>query len=145
MDIFVTVDTLTNRNKGPQLFSDRWYTGLPMDNQMSDKLMPVWFTELWIDINQSEQVMDTLKAWYDTQPITIDLSFSTEIYAARQNDFWLSPSYQQDVIRIDVFWFGITKATRQTFTKASGICWRHSTIVRIGANISPTRLMVHPE
>ena len=115
MDIFVTVDTVTNRNKGPQLFSDRWYTGLPMDNQMSDKLMPVWFTELWIDINQSEQVMDTLKAWYDAQPITIDLSFSTEIYAARQNDFWLSPSYQQDVIRIDVFWFGHNKGNPADF------------------------------
>lgn len=115
MDIFVTVDTPTNINKGPQLFSDRWYTGLPMDNQMSDKLMPVWFTELWIDINQSEQVMDTLKAYYDAQPITIDLSFSCEIYAARQNDFWLSPSYQQDVIRIDVFWFGYNQGDPATF------------------------------
>ena len=115
MDIFVTVDTPTNINKGPQLFSDRWYTGLPMDNQMSDKLMPVWFTELWIDINQSEQVMDTLKAYYDAQPITIDLSFSCEIYAARQNNFWLSPSYQQDVIRIDVFWFGYNQGDPATF------------------------------
>ena len=115
MDIFVTVDTPTNKNKGPQLFSDRWYTGLPMDNQMSDKLMPVWFTELWIDINQSEQVMDTLKAYYDAQPITIDLSFSCEIYAARQNNFWLSPSYQKDVIRIDVFWFGYNQGDPATF------------------------------
>jgi hypothetical protein len=105
MDLFVPVDTPTNANKGPQLFADLWYTGLPMDNQMSDKLMPVWFTELWIDINQSEQVMDTLKKYYDSQPITIDLSFSCEIYAAKQNQFWLSPSYQLDVIRIDVFWF----------------------------------------
>jgi len=115
MDIFVTVDTPINKNKGPQLFSDRWYTGLPMDNQMSDQLMPVWFTELWIDINQSEQVMDKLKAYYDAQPITIDLSFSCEIYAARQNDFWLSPSYHQDVIRIDVFWFGYNQGDPATF------------------------------
>lgn len=115
MDIFVTVDTPTNKNKGPQLFSDLWYTGLPMDNQMSDKLMPVWFTELWIDINQSEQVMDKLKAYYDAQPITIDLSFSCEIYAARQNNFWLSPSYQRDVIRIDVFWFGYNQGDPATF------------------------------
>lgn len=115
MDIFVTVDTPTNKNKGPQLFSDRWYTGLPMDNQISDKLMPVWFTELWIDINQSQEVMDTLKAYYDAQPITIDLSFSCEIYAAKRNNFWLSPSYQQDVIRIDVFWFGHNQGDPATF------------------------------
>jgi D-arabinono-1,4-lactone oxidase len=115
MDAFVTVDTPDNKNKGPQLFSDRWYTGLPMDNQMSDKLLPVWFTELWIDINQSQQVMDALKKYYDAQPITIDLSFSCEVYAARQNNFWLSPSYQQDVIRIDVFWFGYNQGDPATF------------------------------
>ena len=115
MNIFVTVDTPDNKNKGPQRFSDRWYTGLPMDNQMSDKLMPVWFTELWIDIDQSQAVMDTLKTYYDAQPITIDLSFSTEIYAARSNPFWLSPSYQQDVIRIDVFWFGYNQGDPTTF------------------------------
>lgn len=115
MDIFVPVDTPTNANKGPQLFADLWYTGLPMDNQMSDKLMPVWFTELWIDINQSEQVMDALKTYYDSQPITIDLSFSCEIYAAKQNIFWLSPSYNQDVIRIDVFWFANNLGDPATF------------------------------
>lgn len=95
-----------NPNKGPQSFSDRWYTGLPMDNQMSDKLMPVWFTELWIDISQSQQVMNTLKTYYDSQPTTPDSSFSVEIYAAKQNEFWLSPAYNLDVIRIDIFWFG---------------------------------------
>jgi D-arabinono-1,4-lactone oxidase len=115
MDIFVPVDTPTNANKGAQLFADRWYTGLPMDNQMSDKLMPVWFTELWIDINKSEEVMDALKAYYDSQPITIDLSFSCEIYAAKQNIFWLSPSYNQDVIRIDVFWFANNLGDPATF------------------------------
>ncbi|MDN5284359.1 MAG: hypothetical protein JWR38_633 [Mucilaginibacter sp.] len=115
MDIFVTVDTPTNKNKGPQLFSDLWYTGIPMDNQMSDKLMPVWFTELWIDINQTEEVMKTLKAYYDAQPITIDLSFSCEIYAAKKSPFWLSPSYNQDVIRIDVFWFGLNQGDPATF------------------------------
>ena len=115
MDIFVTVDTPTNKNKGPQLFSDLWYTGIPMDNQMSDKLMPVWFTELWIDINQAEEVMKTLKDYYDKQPITIDLSFSCEIYAAKKSPFWLSPAYNQDVIRIDVFWFGNNQGDPATF------------------------------
>jgi D-arabinono-1,4-lactone oxidase len=115
MDIFVAVDTPTNKNKGPQLFSDLWYTGIPMDNQMSDKLMPVWFTELWIDINQSEAVMKTLKDFYDAQPITPDLSFSCEIYAAKKSDFWLSPAFQQDVIRIDIFWYGNNQGDPATF------------------------------
>ncbi len=105
LDLFVTVDKPTNQNGGPQLFADRWYTGLPMDNQMSDRLMPIWFTELWIKIDQTQAVMTALKAFYDKQETTVDFSFNVEIYAAKSNEFWLSPSYNQDVIRIDVLWF----------------------------------------
>jgi len=115
MDIFVAVDTPTNKNKGPQLFSDLWYTGIPMDNQMNDKLMPVWFTELWININETEGVMKVLKDYYDCQLITIDLSFSCEIYAAKKSPFWLSPAYGHDVVRIDVFWYGNNLGDPATF------------------------------
>ncbi|MDB5211826.1 MAG: hypothetical protein JWQ30_2653, partial [Sediminibacterium sp.] len=103
-DAFVTVDTPTNENKGAQQFADDWYTGLPMDNQMSDKLFPVWFTELWIDIAQSQNVMNDLLTFYNAGPENTG-AFCCEIYAAKSNTFWLSPAYNQDVIRIDVFWF----------------------------------------
>ncbi|MCW3093411.1 MAG: hypothetical protein JWP81_4480 [Ferruginibacter sp.] len=105
LDIFVTVDTPDNANKGPQQFADLWYTGLPMDNQISDKLFPVWFTELWIDIEQTQQVMSDLQNFYNESTANTG-AFSCEIYAAKANSFWLSPSYNRDVIRIDVFWFG---------------------------------------
>ncbi len=114
LDIFVTVDTPTNANKGPQQFADLWYTGLPMDNQMSDKLFPVWFTELWIDINQSQNVMNDLLNFYNEGPENTG-AFCCEIYAAKQNSFWLSPAYNQDVIRIDVFWFGNNAAAPTDF------------------------------
>jgi len=104
LDIFVSIDTPTNTNGGPQQFADLWYTGLPMDNQMSDKLMPVWFTELWIDIAEAQNVMNTLKDFYDASTENTG-AFSCEIYAAKNNPFWLSPAYGRDVIRIDVFWF----------------------------------------
>lgn len=105
LDLFVTIDTPDNKNKGPQLFSDESWTGLPMDNQMSDKLMPVWFTELWIDISHSQQVMKDLLDFYNKSTDNTG-AFSCEIYPAKSNNFWLSPSYKTDVIRIDVFWFG---------------------------------------
>lgn len=107
LDVFAAVDTPTNANKGPQQFSDVWYTGLPMDNQMSDKLMPVWFTELWISIDQSKAVMNELLQFYQQGPANT-MAFSCEIYAAKRSQFWLSPSYNTDVIRIDVFWFANT-------------------------------------
>ncbi len=100
LDIFAPVD-----KNGPQLFSDEWHTGLPMDNQMSDKLMPVWFTELWIPIERAQDVMNTLRDYYDQSPKNTG-AFTCEIYAAKRNSFWMSPSYNTDVIRIDIFWFG---------------------------------------
>jgi len=105
LDLIVPLDTVENRNKGPQQFSDTWYSGLPMDNQISDKLMPVWFTELWIPIDQSENVMKELYAFY-TESDENTRAFSCEIYAAKKSRFWLSPAYGTDVIRIDIFWFG---------------------------------------
>ncbi len=88
----------------PQKFSDIWYNGIPMDNQMSDRLFPVWFTELWIDIDKAEEVMNELHSFYQEGPDNTG-AFSCEIYAAKANQFWLSPSYGHNVIRIDVFWF----------------------------------------
>jgi D-arabinono-1,4-lactone oxidase len=101
LDIFVKVNDATNP---PQQFQDTWWHGIPMDNQMSDKLMPVWFTELWIPIGQSQAVMTDLRDFFNESPQHTSW-FSYEIYAAKQSDFWLSPAYQTDVIRIDVFWF----------------------------------------
>lgn len=85
-------------------FQDVWYNGIPMDNQMNDRLMPVWFTELWIPIEQSQNVMTELQKFYNESPKNTG-AFSCEIYATKKNTFWLSPAYNTDVIRIDVFWF----------------------------------------
>ena len=85
-------------------FQDVWYNGIPMDNQMSDRLMPVWFTELWIPIDQAQSVMSDLQNFYNEGPKNTG-AFSCEIYASKSNSFWMSPSYNTNVIRIDVFWF----------------------------------------
>ena len=76
-----------------------------MDNQMSDKLMPVWFTEMWISIDQTNAVMNDLQTYYNASPNNTG-AFTCEIYAAKKNSFWMSPSHDADVIRIDIFWFG---------------------------------------
>ncbi len=100
--------------EGPQRFCDVGYTGLPMDNQMYDHLMPVWFTELWIPIEKTQAVMNALKKFYDADPQNAG-TFSCEIYAAAKNNFWMSPSYGTDVVRIDVFWFAYTKGDPRTY------------------------------
>lgn len=98
-----------NPPTGPQKFQDHGWSGLPMDNQMNDQLMPVWFTELWIPIERTQEVMKALKALYSRGPQYTG-SFCCELYAARKSDCWLSPSYGTDVFRVDVFWYGHNKA-----------------------------------
>ena len=93
-----------------QSFQDYWYTGLCMDNNMDDKLMPVKFTELWIPMSQAQQVMLALQDFYGKSGENTNNTgyFSTEIYGAKASKFWMSPSYGADMIRIDVFWFANT-------------------------------------
>lgn len=100
LEAFVQLDG----DKGPQKFQDVWYNGIPIDNQMGDNLMPVWFTELWIPIDEAPAVMKALRTFY-AGGLDNTGTFSCEIYAAKASRFWLSPSYQTDVIRIDIFWF----------------------------------------
>jgi hypothetical protein len=90
---------------GPQKFWDNWYKGLPMDNRVNDRLIPVEFTEIWIPIEKAETVMKKLRDYYLSAGYPASGSFSCEVYAAKRSDFWLSPSYKRDVIRIDIFWF----------------------------------------
>ena len=121
LDLFVQLDKARkapDTNK-PQFFNDIWWRGLPMDNQMSDRLFPVWFTELWIPIEHTQAVMNDLHTFYRTTagPDEPDHAgtFCCEIYAAGKSNFWMSPAYQTDVIRIDVFWFANNAGKPETY------------------------------
>lgn len=89
----------------PQRFWDTWWRGLPMDNQVDDTIMGTCFTELWIPIDQTQAVMQTLQNLYQTKGFDATGTFSCEIYATKPSKFWLSPSYNANVVRIDIFWF----------------------------------------
>ncbi|MCY7422192.1 MAG: FAD-binding protein [Chitinophagaceae bacterium] len=89
---------------GEKQFDDAWWRALPMDNEYSDKFAPVKFTELWIPISQTDEVMKRLNEFYE-KPENSG-TFCSEIYPGKANCFWLSPGYGTDTIRVDVFWFG---------------------------------------
>jgi len=107
LGLFVTDDG----PDGPQIFQDSWMCGLPMDNQMDDRLWPTVFTELWVPLDRAREVMAALRDFYrggGDSNVAFDHTgaFSCEIYAAKKSPFWLSPSFGRDSLRIDVFWFG---------------------------------------
>ena len=107
LNIFVPLNPI-NKSSGlrvPPTFQDVWYNGIPMDNRVSDFLIPVWFTELWFPIEQGPTVLNNLRTFFADNPDTVG-NFAYEIYPAKASDFWLSAAYKRDVFRIDLFWFG---------------------------------------
>jgi D-arabinono-1,4-lactone oxidase len=98
-------------------FRGPWHEILPMDNGISDQLMPTDFTELFIPIERTGEVMKKLRDFFaeDTGDMALTGSYAFEIYAGHASAFWLSPSYGRHSIRVDVFWFRTDKGDREKF------------------------------
>lgn len=108
------IDTILDPfvNLGSEPWQDTWMCGLPMDNQMDDQLWPTDFTELWIPIEKTAEVMRALRTFFagggdPKKAYDHTGSFSCELYATAPSPFWMSPSYGGAMFRVDVFWFGL--------------------------------------
>jgi FAD/FMN-containing dehydrogenase len=92
-------------SNGTEEFWDAWLECLPMDDKVSDRYLATEFTELFIDIDRTAEVMAALKAfWAGDDRMNRTGPFSVEVYPSKASHFWMSPSYQKDKVRIDVFW-----------------------------------------
>lgn len=90
----------------PQEFREAWGDGLPMDNRVDYNWMPTEFSEMWVPVDQTMQVMETLRDYYKRNPISKVGNYTVEIYPTPRSRFWLSAAYQEDVVKFDMFWFG---------------------------------------
>jgi hypothetical protein len=93
------------KNGKAQLFMDYTYSSLPMDNGANDVLMGTEFTEIWIPLSDTERAMKLLDKMFTEGKFKATGYYSTELYAGKKSSYWLSPAYERDVLRIDVFWF----------------------------------------
>jgi len=94
-----------NPQGGPNSFNDHWWRALPNDDLANiDTWVRVQFTEIWIDVNQADTVFEKLKNLFQNTPKSTG-TFGTEIYTAKKSPFWMSMSYDRDVIRVDPYWF----------------------------------------
>jgi D-arabinono-1,4-lactone oxidase len=75
-----------------------------MDTNVDQAFLPVEFTELWFDLESTAQVMQILLDAYAADP-TLAGTFTVELYVAKSSTAWLSPSYQRDSFRVDIFWY----------------------------------------
>lgn len=114
LGLFVT--TGKDGTPATQEFCDRGFTGLPMDNQMDDLLMPTWFTEIWVPFTPGDgklqESIKLLRKHFDADQTDAGCyaatgAFSYELYVGKKDEtFFLSPATGSHVFRIDVFWFG---------------------------------------
>ncbi len=103
LNVFVPTDKKEGSNWTAQHFWDTWWRGLPMDNQMDDRVMGVVFTEIWVPLEHTSKVMRALRDHYDRKGLAATGTFSCELYATKSSEFWMSPSYKTDVFRVDLF------------------------------------------
>ncbi len=90
-----------------QLFWDYWLSSLPMDKaEFSNNLFNLAYTEMWIPVEQAANVVNDMQDYYTKVGYAATGFFTTEIFGAKSSNFWLSPAYQQSMVRINLLWFG---------------------------------------
>ena len=95
-------------------FRDMWYKALPMDNEVpTESNMKMDFTEIWIPLQQCQNVMKKLQELFEDQQACGNLA--TEIYGAKETPFWLSMSYNQKMVRVDPYWWAYNKGDKRKF------------------------------
>ncbi|HEV3052692.1 MAG TPA: D-arabinono-1,4-lactone oxidase [Longimicrobium sp.] len=119
IDKFIPLDTTKQgMEKGtPQVFDDWSWQGLPMDNQAADNQIPTEFTEIWVPLGRTSQVMNLLKDYF-AAPAGEDESYARtgtygwELYTAMPTPFWMSASHtdgadewKDGAFRVDIYWW----------------------------------------
>jgi len=97
---FVEVDDTT----GGQNFRDLWW-GLSMDNQISDKLVPLYFMEIWLPIEEAKEIFTIMQKYFHDNGLKACGHFCNEFYTSKQSPFWLSQGYGRDSLRINFNFF----------------------------------------
>jgi D-arabinono-1,4-lactone oxidase len=116
---FITLDSeKEGAQRGqPQRFQDYAWEGLPMDNAADDELVPTEFTEIWVPLGRTQEVMVLLRTYF-TEPADAEEAYrrtglyAWELYAAKPTRLWLAASYstgedewRDGAFRIDPYWF----------------------------------------
>lgn len=87
-------------------FHDAWFKAIPIDNAISDIYLPTEFTDLFIDVKHTAELMKRVAGfWAKDDRLDRIGPWGTEVYASKRSPFWMSPTYERDAIRLDLMWF----------------------------------------
>lgn len=98
--------------------SDWYWRSLCMDNTADDYLMATEFTEIWIPIQYTQQVMNLLQKGFKPTPGSSQKQgilsgwFEIEVYPGPPSKAWINPGYTdgndeyaEGTVRLDIYWF----------------------------------------
>jgi hypothetical protein len=119
LGMFVPLDSdKDGPDKGqPQRFHDYAWQGLPMDNEADDELVPTEFTEIWVPLPRTQQVMALLHSYFTEPHDEAECYrrtglYAWELYTAKATRLWLAASHssgedewRDGAFRIDPYWF----------------------------------------
>lgn len=96
---FVAVD-----ERGPQRFRDSWWQGLPMDDRIDERLLPVDFLELWLPLARAGEALRLLRGRFARDGRSACGSFAIELYPGAPASGWLAPGHgDAPCLRVNVF------------------------------------------
>lgn len=112
------IQPLSSDKKPIKEFYDYYYRSLPMDNEVDDIMMGTEFTEIWIPIQYTQQVMNLLNEHYKDNGYSATGAFSNELYAGHSTSYWMHQGYtngedafKDGTIRVDLFWYTANDGT----------------------------------
>jgi D-arabinono-1,4-lactone oxidase len=96
---FVPTDT-----DGPQRFRDTWWQGLPMDDAVEERCMPVSFLEVWVPVERAGEALRRLRDLFARGGYAASGNFAIELYPGAPSAAWLSPGHGAGgSLRVNVF------------------------------------------
>lgn len=108
-DLFFPINT---HLKPAKKFWDNWLGSLPMDQfEYSNDLFDLVYCEFWISIDKTAEVINLLNDHYQQNGYSATSFYTLEILAAKQTDFWISPSYGSNMLRLNILYFRKTTVT----------------------------------
>lgn len=99
----------------PVPFADRWHRALPMDDAVDERLLPVRFAEVWIDLERGPEAIRRLRRAYRERGRDATGNFVCEIYPGPQSPFWLAPGCWRRSLRLNFFWYERNRGDARAF------------------------------
>lgn len=97
-----------------QSFRDAWHRLIPLDDPMDERMMPVRFTEAWIDIEDAPEALARLYNHFERGGRRATGSFVVEIYPAKASPATMSPGYGRESLRLNFFWLSSNREPPDT-------------------------------